>query len=98
MTHHIGPDIDAERDLLAADLAASGHVSANYQVSGVGPTLLAYNGGGDRYFTDGEITISRLRAGCSSEPGAPQELPSPPEARARTTIFGWLAKVRRAWS
>ncbi len=96
VTHHIAADIDAERDLLAKDLAATGHVSATYQVSGVGPTLRGRNGGGDPYFTDGEITVSRLRPDCASQDGAPNQLPSPPEARARTTVFGWLARLRRA--
>ena len=70
-THHIAADIDAERDLLAKDLAATGRVSATYQVSGVGPTLRGRNGGGDPYFTDGEITVSRLRPDCASQDGAP---------------------------
>ena len=89
MTHHIAPDIDAERDLLTAELAATGHVSATYQVSGVGPTLLAYNGGGDRYFTDGEITISRLRPDCASEAGAPSNCRARPRrARGRRSSDG----------
>ena len=70
ITHHIAPDIDAERDLLERRPRRAGHVAATYQVSGVGPTLLARNGGGDRYFTDGEIRISRLRPDCASEAGA----------------------------
>ena len=28
-----------------------------YQVTGIGPTLIGRNGGGDRYYTDGEIKI-----------------------------------------
>src|SRR6202167_6586667 len=43
VTHHIAPDIDAERDLLASDLSASGHVEATYAVSGVGPPPLGRN-------------------------------------------------------
>jgi hypothetical protein len=93
ITHHIAPDVDAERDALMNDLAASGHVEAIYQVSGVGPTLFALNGGGDPYFTDGEIKIARLRPGCESNAAPPAMLPTTQEAAARGTVFGWVAKV-----
>ena len=61
ITHHIAPDIDAERNLIIADLTGAGMLSAIYQVSGVGPTVSGRNGGGDRYFTDGEITVGVIR-------------------------------------
>jgi hypothetical protein len=71
ITHHIAPDIDADRDLLIADLAAAGMLTETYQVSGVGPTLFGRNGGGDRYFTDGEITIGVISAGAAVRQEAP---------------------------
>ena len=64
ITHHIDADIDAERKLLAADLEAAGMVEAKYQVTGVGPTLTGTNGGGDLYYTDGEVWILRLVVAC----------------------------------
>ena len=60
VTHHIGPDIDAERDLLMHDLREAGMVEAFFQISGVGPTLFGRNGEGDPYYTDGEIDVARL--------------------------------------
>jgi hypothetical protein len=60
VTHHIGPDIDAERDLLMHDLRAAGMVEAFFQISGVGPTLFGRNGEGDPYYTDGEIDFAHL--------------------------------------
>ena len=60
ITHHIAPDIDAERDLLIADLAAAAMLTEIYQVTGIGPTLFGRNGGGDPYYTDGEITVGVL--------------------------------------
>lgn len=60
VTHHIGPDIDAERDLLMHDLRVAGMVEAFFQISGVGPTLFGRNGEGDSYYTDGEIDFARL--------------------------------------
>jgi hypothetical protein len=64
ITHHIDADIDAERNLLAADLEKAGMVSAKYQVTGVGLTLTGRNGGGDLYYTDGEVWVLRLSEGC----------------------------------
>ena len=60
ITHHIGPDIDAERDLLIGDLEAAGQLASHYEVPGVGATTTGRNGGGDLYFTDGMTTIGVL--------------------------------------
>jgi hypothetical protein len=60
VTHHIAPDIDAERDGLINDLVKAEMVEALYQISGIGPTLNGRNGEGDRYYTDGEIHFARL--------------------------------------
>ncbi len=67
VTHHIAPDVDAERTLITADLQAAGMVEARYQVTGTGPTLLGRNGEGDPYRTDGEVWVLRLVEGA---PGA----------------------------
>jgi hypothetical protein len=95
VTHHIAADIDAERAVLSADLAATGRVEATYEVSGVGPTLFARNGGGDPYFTDGEIAMSRLRPGCAAGAG-PEVLDSPPAVKAKDAAFGFWARIWRA--
>jgi hypothetical protein len=60
ITHHIGPDIDAERRGLIADLRNDGWLSELFQVTGIGATVLGRNGGGDRYYTDGELTVGVL--------------------------------------
>ena len=95
VTHHIGPDIDAERDLLAVDLVGAGLVETSYLVSGIGPTLFARNGGGDRYFTDGEIAVLRLTENCRAVAGAPAVLDSPPAVQAKNFLFGWAAGLWR---
>jgi hypothetical protein len=61
ITHHIGPDIDAERNTLMNDLAKAGWVAHRSQVEGIGPTQDGRNGGGDRYFTDGMMDVAVLR-------------------------------------
>ncbi|AGA26659.1 LssY C-terminal domain-containing protein [Singulisphaera acidiphila] len=60
ITHHIGPDIDAERTALMTDLRKEGWLTELFQVTGVGSTLLGRNGGGDLYYTDGELTVGVL--------------------------------------
>ena len=97
ITHHVAPDIDAERDLLAADLAAAGMVRSTYQVSGVGPTLLARNGGGDPYFTDGEVAVSQLSPGCAVQSNAPQTDAAAPAIAAKNRFFDGIKKVWRAF-
>ena len=77
VTHHIAPDIDAERDGLIADLVKADMVEALYQVTGVGPTLNGRNGEGDRYFTDGEIHFGRLVPGGKITTAPPVVLDSP---------------------
>jgi len=90
ITHHIAPDIDAERDLIASDLASADKVEDIYQTSGVDPTLAGRNGGGDRYYTDGEIVFSRLAAGCQTHFIEPTVLASPPAIAAKNRLWGWL--------
>jgi len=77
ITHHITPDIDAERDGLVADLVRSRMVTTTYSVTGVGPTLNGQNGEGDRYYTDGEIRMGVLAVGGRPAPHPPTELPTP---------------------
>jgi hypothetical protein len=60
VTHHIEPDVDAERDLLLADLQRAGQLVRRYQVPGVGKPWQGRNGGGDRYWTDGTIAVGVL--------------------------------------
>jgi LssY-like putative type I secretion system component LssY len=77
ITHHIAPDLDAERDLLIGDLVGAGMVTTLYQVSGIGPTLNGRNGEGDRYYTDGEIHMAVLVADGQKTTQVPTKLPSP---------------------
>ena len=71
ITHHIAPNIDAERDLVIAELSRAGVLMQIYQVSGIGPTINGRNGEGDRYFTDGEITVGVIRPQAMAEGGLP---------------------------
>lgn len=61
ITHHIAPDIDAERDYLMASLAQAGELARRYEWPGIGPTQDGRNAGGDRYQTDGLMKIGVLK-------------------------------------
>jgi hypothetical protein len=87
VTHHIGPDIDAERDLLMRDLREAGMVEALFQISGIGPTLFGRNGGGDPYYTDGEIDMASLVVDGVKRTEPPTTLPSPPLTALKDEIW-----------
>ena len=67
ITHHIGPDLDAERDFLIDDLDHAGMLASFYEVPGIGATTTGRNGGGDPYFTDGMATIGVLRQAAEAQ-------------------------------
>ena len=91
VTHHIAPDIDAERDGLTNDLKNAKVVEAIYEVSGVGPTFIGRNGEGDRYFTDGEVKISRLVSGCNRKADTVVESKNPPFVDLKNETWKALA-------
>jgi hypothetical protein len=76
ITHHIAPDIDAERHGLVVDLSKAGWLTQIFEVTGVGATLLGRNGGGDRYFTDGELAIGVL-ASAAAPKKSPDQFADP---------------------
>jgi hypothetical protein len=95
VTHHIDADIDAERQLLADDLNTAGMVEAKYQVTGIGPTLAGHNGGGDLYYTDGEVWILRLVEACQKRTSPAAVLPSPPATELKDQLWQGLAGALR---
>jgi hypothetical protein len=93
ITHHIAPDLDAERDSLFASLAAVGQLASEYRATGVGATLAGWNGGGDRYFTDGEIWVGVIPRGNAKHAGPPELLADPPSVAAKNWLFANLRPV-----
>lgn len=61
ITHHISPDIDADRLKLITDLTDADQLSSSYEILGIGATTDGRNGGGDPYFTDGKAIIGILK-------------------------------------
>jgi hypothetical protein len=96
VTHHIAPDIDAERDGLIADLTAAKVVLAIYEVTGVGPTIAGHNGEGDLYYTDGEVKIARLVAGCNNTSETAVVLDNPPLVTIKNQVWQPIAALLKA--
>jgi hypothetical protein len=59
-THQISPFVDDERELVARDLLATGHVARHYALQSLPPDHRAHNGGGDGYVTDGRVFVLEL--------------------------------------
>jgi hypothetical protein len=93
ITHHIDADIDAERALLTANLETAGMVEAKYQVTGIGPTMAARNGGGDSYYTDGEVWILRLVEACQKRTSPAEVIASPAATEIKDQIWGAVAQA-----
>jgi hypothetical protein len=93
VTHHIAPDIDAERDLIIADLKSAHVVQTVYEVTGIGPTVNGRNGGGDRYYTDGDIKISVLVSGCNQHAASVAVLENPPLVAMKNLAWDAIAKT-----
>ena len=66
ITHHIDPDLDAERTYLMATLQQAGALASINQRPGIGATTTGRNGGGDAYFTDGQMTVGVLSPGYTA--------------------------------
>lgn len=96
VTHHIAPDVDAERAMIAADLEAAGMIEARYQVTGAGPTLLGRNGEGDPYHTDGEVWVLRLVESCARRTAPPLVLDAPAAVQAKDAVWKRLAGLYRS--
>ena len=57
ITHKIGPDIDAERNKLVADVIGAGVLDGYYWVDQFHRLPEGRNGGGDPYFTDRRLAV-----------------------------------------
>jgi hypothetical protein len=95
ITHHIDADIDTERSLLATDLETAGMVDAKYQVTGIGLTIAGRNGGGDLYYTDGEVWILRLVEACRKRTEPATIVPSPAVTEIKDQIWQGIADALR---
>ncbi len=63
VTHHIAPDVDAERDHLLETLQKTGDLTEVYAVDGFHKDREGRNGGGDPWHTDGRLMVGVIAAG-----------------------------------
>jgi len=93
VTHHISSNIDNERGFLINNLKNAGLVETQYELSGVGPTLIGRNGEGDLYQTDGEIWIAQLVVKGQKQTEPPVVLATPAFVQAKNIIWNALIGV-----
>lgn len=60
ITHHISPDVDAERDKVIDDLRTAGMIEQVYWIDDFQEKRAGRNGGGDPYHTDGRLAVGVL--------------------------------------
>lgn len=89
-THHIDPAIDNERNTLIRALSKASLVRRVFEVAGVGPTLDGRNGAGDRYFTDGKLSVAILGAGKPALTAPPSHFSGPVEGEINNNLWDWL--------
>jgi hypothetical protein len=59
-THGVAPNLDDERELVVSELAQTGFVIEDTTGPGFGEETHGFNGGGDPYFTDGQVAMLTL--------------------------------------
>ena len=60
ITHHISPNVDAERDKILGDLTQAAAVKDVEWIAGFHNNLTGKNGGGDPYETDGRLAVATM--------------------------------------
>jgi len=75
ITHHIGPDVDAERNRIMQELQQAGWAQEVYYRDGFHKELSGKNGGGDPWHTDGRLGVVVLMS-PATEPGAGTNAPA----------------------
>ena len=63
VTHHISSDVDAERDLIIADLQKAGRLASVQWIDNFQKVPEGKNGGGDPWRTDGRLAVGVLAVG-----------------------------------
>jgi len=96
-THHIDPDVDRERDQIQSDLMRAGQVVRAAHVTGYGLRVDDHNAEGDRFDTDGEMTIIEVPRG-NAPVSKPDIVRDPPLVQLKQRVWGWFHGAARARS
>src|SRR2546425_722638 len=73
-----------------ARVSIHGSPGARRPPAGAGPTVNGRNGGGDRYFTDGELTVGVLAPEGSAKTDSVTVLQSPTPVVIKNQLWSWL--------
>lgn len=76
VTHHIGPDVDAERDRIMQGLQQAGWTQEVSYRDGFHKDLSGKNGGGDPWHTDGRLGVAVLKAPAPKPSAGTNALPN----------------------
>jgi hypothetical protein len=95
VTHHIAADVDDERDRLIGDLDQARMVVSIEQWPGIGPTLNGRNGGGDPYYTDGEVWAATLVKDGQPQTQAAQTVAPPMLIQAKNALWPQIVSAVR---
>lgn len=68
ITHHIGADVDAERDHVIQSLNQNGDLLETYTEDGFHKTREGHNGGGDPWHTDGNLLVGVIGRNGNANP------------------------------
>ena len=74
ITHHIGPDVDAERDRIMEEIEPAGWAQDVYYRDGFHKDLQGKNGGGDQWHSDGRMGVAVLKSAAPA-PGVGTNAP-----------------------
>jgi hypothetical protein len=86
-THGISPDLDAERKLVVSELAQTGYVVNQSMRPGFGKETHGVNGGGDPFFTDGQVVELTLA----------NVWKSPLSTQVRSPLVASIAQALERW-
>jgi hypothetical protein len=76
VTHHIGPDVDADRDLIVADLRRARWLELASWIDAFQRKAQGRNGGGDRYQTDRRLAYVTLNSPSSNDTRQAEKQPA----------------------
>lgn len=92
-THHIGSDIDEERDTVVQSLVDARRVARLSNVTGLGIRVASRNADGDRFDTDGEMAVLVLAPNWTTAP-SPIIDPDPWRVAVKNRIWYALHRER----
>jgi len=77
ITHHIGPDVDAERGRILSEVQEAGQAQEVYYMDAFHQELQGKNGGGDPWHTDGRLGVVVILPSANPDTATPNPSATP---------------------